>query len=441
MRLAIFGLGQVGLVSAACLCELGHEVRGVDVHGEKVRQVNAGRSPLAEAAVGELISRATRKGRLRATQDAADAVAWAQASLVCVGTPTGADGRQDTSQVRQVVQIIGEALRDGADRHTVVVRSTLLPGNTLGLLAPILERASGKRCGQDLGLSYSPEFLRAGTAVRDFMQPPYTIVGGFDAESAATTEAMFREVDAPVHVVPVPDAEMLKYAANSFHALKVTFANEIGSLSKSVGADGHHVMRLLAQDSKLNTSPAYLKPGFAYGGPCLSKDLRALLDAAQRRDVDLPLLQSVEESNALHIERAIGLVLSQPGEKIGVLGLTFKAGTQELRASPVASLVEALIRDGRHPRVYDPGLNAAMRRGAHRGTSDPILSGLSRLAVPDAREVLDHADVLVIGNGNPEFAELLAQPRKKTVVDLAGLFAGRKDWKERMAGRYFCLSA
>jgi GDP-mannose 6-dehydrogenase len=232
MRLAIFGLGQVGAVSAACLCELGHDVLGLDVDREKMRRVNAGESPIAEASVGGLVAAAVRAGRLGTTSDVALAVAWAEASLVCVDAPGHESGSQDTSQVLEVIQTIGEALRGRANRHTVVVRSTLLPGTTLGLLAPALERASGKRCGRDIGLAYCPEFLRAGSAVRDFMRPPYTIIGGSDAESFATAEDIYRGVKAPVHVVPVPDAEMLKYASNAFHALKVTFANEVGSLSK-----------------------------------------------------------------------------------------------------------------------------------------------------------------------------------------------------------------
>ncbi|MCC6830666.1 MAG: nucleotide sugar dehydrogenase [Thermoleophilia bacterium] len=420
MRIAIFGLGYVGTVSAACLAQLGHEVSGVDVNSDKAADVAAGRSPIAEDGVAELLGAAVAAGRLRATTSAAQAAAWADASLVCVGTPSRANGGLDTSYVERVVEEIGAALPPGA-RHTVIIRSTLLPGTTLGVLRPILERSAGRPVGGDLGLAYNPEFLREGSAVRDFTDPPYTVVGGVDAASEEVAAALYDGLGAPVHRVAIAEAEAVKYAANAFHALKVTFANEIGHLCKAIGVDGHTVMDILIRDTKLNVSPAYLRPGFAFGGSCLPKDLRALLHAARRADVDLPMLEGVLPSNRRQVKAAVDLVLAQGTRSVAMLGLSFKAGTDDLRESPVVELAETLIGKGCRLRIYDDNVNWARLVGANRRYIEATIPHLAELMVTSVEAAIDGAEVIVVGNASPEFDGVLASADGRTVIDLVRL--------------------
>ncbi len=436
MRIAIFGLGYVGAVSCACLAELGHDILGVDINETKVAQINAGASPIMEAQLDTLITKAVQEKRLCATTDGAEAVAWADASLLCVGTPSRPNGSLDTSYVEHVICSIGDALSQREGRHTVIVRSTLLPGTTLGRLKPLLEAASGKRCGPDIGLAYNPEFLREGTAVKDFYAPPYTVVGGIDEASADVAAAVYGGVNAPVHRVTIPEAEMLKYGANAFHALKITFANELGVFSKSVDVDSHRILDLLTQDTKLNISPAYLKPGFAYGGSCLPKDLRAILYAARQHDLELPLLQSLPRSNALHIQRGIDLVLEQNCRKIGVLGLSFKAGTDDLRESPIIQLIEALIGKGCQLKLYDRNVNWAKVMGANRRYIESVIPHISELMVNSVDEVIAHADVLIVGNNSPEFADLPQKAADKRIIDLVRLPGTAAGHSQEADGRY-----
>ena len=421
MRVSIFGLGYVGTVCAACFARFGHEVLGVDLNADKNAQITAGRSPIVEPGVEELVRDGVAAGRLSATSDAEHAVSWSDLSLICVGTPSRANGSLDTSNVEDVARSIGRALRERDGRHTVVVRSTLLPGTTLGLVRQALEEESGKRCGGEVGLAYNPEFLREGSAVADFGDPPYTLVGGIDEASARDAAALYATLDAPLHLISIPEAEMAKYAANAFHAAKIVFANEIARFSHAAGLDGRRVMELLVQDSRLNISPAYLRPGFAYGGSCLPKDVRALLHAARQRDVELPLLHGVHESNDLHLRRGIDLVLAQPGRSIGVLGLSFKAGTDDLRESPVVRLVEALLGKGYRVSIYDRNVNLARVLGANREYIEAVVPHLAELMVDDALELLERCDTVVVGNAAPEFAELVVGTTAKSVVDLVGL--------------------
>jgi GDP-mannose 6-dehydrogenase len=421
MRVSIFGLGYVGTVCAACLARFGHEVLGVDVNADKNAQIAAGRSPIVEPGVEELIRDAVEAGRLSATSDVEQAISWAELSLVCVGTPSRPNGSLDTSHVEDVARSIGKALGEREGRHTVVVRSTLLPGTTLGPVRSALEEESGKRCGEEIGLAYNPEFLREGSAVADFADPPYTLVGGIDERSAQDAAGLYATVDAPLHLISIPEAEMAKYAANAFHAAKIVFANEIANFSHAAGVDGRRVMDLLVQDSRLNISPAYLRPGFAFGGSCLPKDVRALLHSAKQRDVDLPLLESVHESNDLQLRRGIELVLGRPGRSVGVLGLSFKAGTDDLRESPVVRLVEALIGKGYRVAIYDGNVNLARVLGANREYIEAVVPHLADLMVDDANELLEQAETIVVGNAAPEFVELVAGTTAASVVDLVGL--------------------
>ena len=439
MRVSIFGLGYVGTVCAACLARFGHEVVGVDVNDEKNAQISAGRSPIVEPGLEELIREAVESGRLEATNDHARAIATTELSLICVGTPSRRNGSLDTSHVEEVARDIGRALKGREERHTVVVRSTLLPGTTLSLVRPALEQESGLRCGQDLGLAYNPEFLREGSAVADFHDPPYTLVGGIDEVSARTAAELYAGLDAPLHLVTIPEAEMAKYAANAFHATKIVFANEIAAFSHAAGVDGRRVMDLLVQDARLNISPAYLRPGFAFGGSCLPKDVRALLHAARQRDVDLPLLQSVPESNQLQLHRGIELVLAQPGKRVGVLGLSFKAGTDDLRESPVVQLVETLVGKGYDVRIYDGNVNLARLLGTNRAYIEAVVPHLADLMVDDAEQLLRSCDTVVIGNDSPEFVGLVSGIDSQPVVDLVGLSLSDGQ-RERLGERYLGIA-
>jgi GDP-mannose 6-dehydrogenase len=439
MRVAIFGLGYVGTVCAACLARFGHEVVGVDVNDEKNAQISAGRSPIVEPGLEELIREAVEAGRLEATSDHTRAIEATELSLICVGTPSRRNGSLETSHVEEVARDIGRALKGRKEPHTVVVRSTLLPGTTLSLVRPALEQESGRRCGEDLGLAYNPEFLRESSAVADFHDPPYTLVGGIDERSARAAAELYADLEAPLHLVTIPEAEMAKYAANAFHATKIVFANEIAAFSHAAGVDGRRVMDLLVQDARLNISPAYLRPGFAFGGSCLPKDVRALLHAARQRDVELPLLQSVPESNQLQLLRGIELVLAQPGKRVGVLGLSFKAGTDDLRESPVVQLVETLVGKGYDVRIYDGNVNLARLLGTNRAYIEAVVPHLADLMVDDAEQLLASCDTVVIGNDSPEFVGLIADVDSQPVVDLVGLSLSDSE-REAIGERYLGIA-
>lgn len=422
MKVAIFGLGYVGCVSAACLARLGHEVIGVDVNSEKVAQVSAGRSPVLEEGLAELIAGAVQRGTLRATGDAASAVQSADVSLVCVGTPSLANGSLDSSIVESVCEQIGQGLRGGEPGHSVVVRSTLLPGMTHRAVRPCLAaglHAEPEEAG--VTVAYNPEFLREGSALRDFFDPPFTVAGSDDAEGERVVRDLYRAVDAPLYSLKIAEAELVKYACNAFHALKITFANEIGHFSKASGVDPHKVMDVLVQDTKLNVSPAYLRPGFAFGGSCLPKDLRAILHAARQNDLELPLMRGVMASNSWQVQEALGLILRQRSRRIAVLGITFKAGTDDLRESPVVELVESLIGKGYELSIFDENVEWARLVGANRDFIEKAIPHITQLMVGSIDEAIANADVVVIGNGSPAFHEVRERATSKTIVDLVRL--------------------
>ena len=426
MKISVFGLGYVGCVSAACFAREGHEVTGVDVSPVKVRIVNEGRSPIVEEGVGELIAEMVSAGSLRATTDAAAAVAETELSLVCVGTPSRPNGSLDLTYVERVCQQIGAALASKTARHTVVVRSTMLPGTVAATVTPALESSSGRRAGEDFGVCVNPEFLREGSSLKDFYSPPFTLIGADDEETAARVARLYKGVDAPVHVVAVKAAEMVKYACNSFHAVKVAFANEVGNVCKALGVDSHEVMRVFCEDRKLNLSPYYLKPGFAFGGSCLPKDLRAVTYKAREVDVETPLLSSVLPSNRLQVERAVEMVLGAGSRRVGVLGFAFKAGTDDLRESPVVTLVEALIGKGMQVALYDRDVNLARLFGANKEYIEREIPHISQLMRATAEEVLECSDTVVIGNKSEEFRAATAALREgQKVIDLVRLFDGR----------------
>ena len=426
MKLSVFGLGYVGCVSAACFAREGHEVVGVDVNPLKVEIINGGRSPIVEAGVDELIGEMVGAGRLRATTDTAEAVRSTEVSLVCVGTPSNANGSLDLTYVKRVCQQIGAAVEGKRERHTVVVRSTMLPGTVEGVIVPALEVYSGKQAGRDFGVAVNPEFLREGTSLKDFYSPPFTLVGADDEDVAAAVRRLYKGVDAPVLVTSVKAAEMVKYACNCFHALKVSFANEIGNICKALGVDSHEVMRLFCEDTKLNISAAYLRPGFAFGGSCLPKDLRAVTYRARQADVDTPVLRAALESNERQIERAYEMVLAGGSRRVGVLGLAFKAGTDDLRESPMVALVERLIGKGMQLSIYDADVRRANLMGANREYIEREIPHIWSLMRASVREVLDASDVVVIGNGAKEFREVESQVRAgQRVVDLVRAFGPR----------------
>jgi GDP-mannose 6-dehydrogenase len=340
MRISVLGLGYVGAVSAACLAEAGHDVVGVDISAAKVDLINNGRAPIIEPGLSEMITSNVSKGRIRATTDARDGIGNTELSFICVGTPSRANGDLDTGAVEAVCREIGETIREKPTRHTVVMRSTILPGTMHDVVIPVLEQTTGGVAGQDFGLAHNPEFLREGTAVRDFHAPPKTVIGVMDDETAAQLSAIYQDLEAPLIVTSLATSEMVKYADNAWHALKVCFANEIGNICKAQSIDSHAVMDIFCQDTKLNLSPYYLRPGFAFGGSCLPKDTRALNYRARSLDLDLPILSNILASNRMQVERAVDLVIAKGKRRISILGFSFKAGTDDLRESPQVELIE-----------------------------------------------------------------------------------------------------
>ncbi len=428
MKLSVFGLGYVGCVSAACFAREGHEVVGVDVNETKVGIINGGQSPIVEAGIGELIAEMVGAGRLRATTDTAAAVRDTEVSLVCVGTPSNHNGSLDLTYVRRVCKEIGAALEMKQGGHVIVIRSTMLPGTIESVVVPALEVYSGRKVGGggDLGVCINPEFLREGTSLKDFYSPPFTLIGADDEDVAASVRRLYKNVDAPVVVTSVKSAEMVKYACNTFHALKVSFANEIGNVCKALGIDSHEVMDVFCRDAKLNLSPYYLKPGFAFGGSCLPKDLRALQHKARELDVEVPLLQSILTSNEMQVRRAVEMVLRAGSRRVGVLGMSFKAGTDDLRESPIVSLIETLIGKGMQLAIYDRDVSLARLFGANKDYIEREIPHISQLMRESVGDVLENSDVVIIGNRAEEFREIESRLRPgQTVIDLVRLFGGR----------------
>ena len=421
MKISVFGLGYVGTVAAACLARDGHDVIGIDPNKTKVDLINSGKSPIIEADIDDLIAAAVEAGRLVATGDAGEGIRESELSLVCVGTPSKANGSLDTQYVRRVCEQIGKQLGGLGRRHTVVIRSTLLPGSMREVVLPALEASSGLRAGSDFGLCNNPEFLREGTAVYDYDNPPKTVVGEIDTESGDLLMKIYDHLSAPVVRTSVEAAEMVKYVDNVWHALKICFANEIGNISKTLGLDGTEIMGIFCQDEKLNISPTYLRPGFAFGGSCLPKDVRALTYKARRLDIEVPVLNTILASNELQVGKALRLILDKPCKRIGVLGFSFKAGTDDLRESPVVDLIESLIGKGYDVRLYDRNVQIAFLVGANREYILERLPHLARLMTADPRDLVEHAELVVIGNNDPGFESLLAGlAGERHIIDLAG---------------------
>jgi GDP-mannose 6-dehydrogenase len=421
MKIAVFGLGYVGCVSAASLAAAGHEVTGVDIDPWKIELVRNGRVPVLEPGLSEIVEQVVASGHLKATDDGVAAVMENELSLVCVGTPSRpANGSIDTTALERVAEIIGRGIAESEGRHTVVIRSTVVPGTTESVVIPALERMSGLTAGEDFGVAVNPEFLREGTSVKDFKNPPKTVIGQIDDESGEPVESLYAGLDAPLFRLSIREAELVKYVDNAFHALKIGFANEIGAIAEAFSVDAQEVMRVFRSDTKLNISPAYLSPGFAFGGSCLPKDLRALVHAAHRRDVAVPILENVLPSNDAHIRRALDAITSLGLRRVGLFGLAFKSGTDDLRESPLVELAERLIGKGFELKIYDPRVSVSKLVGANKAFVEAHLPHLSRLLVDSPAGVIEHAEVVILGRGYLEASELLRECPDLPVIDLNG---------------------
>ncbi len=404
--ISLFGLGYVGSVSAACFAHAGHKVIGVDVSREKVEMLNSGRSPIVEARIGDLIAEAHAGHRLRATNDPKLAIMESEVSFVCVGTPSHRSGKLDLSHIEDVCREIGGVLREKQAPHTFVLRSTVLPGTTDSVVIPILESASGKKAGVDFHVVYNPEFMREGSAVADFLQPPYTILGSQKPEQLAVVKKLYENIPCPIFETPIRVAEMVKYVSNLFHAVKVGFANEMGTLCKHLGVDTQLVTQIFTSDTKLNISSAYLSPGFAFGGSCLPKDLRAITYKAKELDLDLPVLQALMPSNNGHIERAVEAILQTGKKKIALLGLSFKAGTDDLRESPQVQLIKRLLGEGLQVCIWDPDVSLGRLAGSNRQYIEEVIPHIGSLLSTDLQAVVNKAEVVIVGTKSGNHADL-----------------------------------
>jgi GDP-mannose 6-dehydrogenase len=417
MRVSVFGLGYVGTVCAACLADQGHDVIGVDKSEGKVGLISAGRSPIVERDIDDVVLRSVRAGRLRATCDASTAVASSEISLVCVGTPSRPNGSIDLSAVEAVAGEIGEAIRAKAEPHAVVIRSTVTPRMTRQIIAPRLAAAAGNMA---FSLAFNPEFLREGSAVADFKTPSKTVVGTFDDETADMVMSLYRDLPGPKITTDVETAELVKYVDNAWHALKVAFGNEIGLIAKTLGINSHAVMDIFLQDKRLNVSPAYLRPGFAFGGSCLPKDLRAITHMGRTLDLQLPVLNHVLDSNRMLIERGAEWILSHSGERIAFLGISFKSGTDDVRESSFVELVERLVGKGRKVRIFDSNVRPAELVGANREYLMRAFPHIVDLMVPEIADAVDWAQTIVTTVTDPVYEVGMARVRPdQTVLDFA----------------------
>ena len=421
MNLSICGLGYVGSVTAVCLAKAGHTVIGVDNNEEKVRMLREGIAPVVEEGLTPLLQEVVQQGMLAGTTDLNMAVSQSDATLVAVGTPSRANGSLDTTALERVCEDLGRALRKSAKPHTLIIRSTILPGTCRNLLVPIIEEAAGKSCDGDLGVCYNPEFMREGTSVKDFYTPPFTIIGREDEHHGSVAASLYANVNAPLERTTIEISEMLKYACNAFHAIKISFANEIGVFAAQHEVDGREVMRLLCMDKKLNISPAYLKPGFAFGGSCLPKDLRALLYRAKQGDLKLPVLSSILPSNGEQLQRGLDLIYKSKKTKIGMLGLTFKAGTDDLRESPYVDLAETLLGKGYKLKIHDDNVEMARLIGANQAFINQRLPHIAGL-LSTLEEVVSESELLVVCNNDAQYPKAVRTRRRgQQVIDLVGL--------------------
>lgn len=427
MRISIFGLGYVGAVSLACLARDGHNVIGVDIDPAKLDLIRSGKTPVVEEGMVDLMASVSASGRVTVTSNVRQAVLDSDLSLICVGTPSAPNGSQDQTAMMRLAHDLGSALREKSAQHVLVFRSTLVPGSVESILRPIIERESGKTAGKDFHVCFQPEFLREGTSIRDYDKPPFTIVGADSEAPVAALKSLFGHLPCEFHVTSISAAEMVKYCCNNFHALKITFANESARLCEALGVNPFEVMDLVCKDRQLNISPAYLRPGFAFGGSCLPKDLRATMHMSKMRDVDLPMHGAILGSNRAHIDHAIEKVLATGKRRIGMIGLSFKTGTDDLRESPLVLLAEYFIGKGLELLVYDPDVHLSRLLGANSRFIEHHIPHIGNHLRADIESVVAHAEVLVVGIGNPQIFDSLEKLVRadQTVLDLVRLPAGK----------------
>lgn len=434
-KISIFGLGYVGAVSLACLARDGHSLIGVDIDLNKLELLRRGQAPIVETGIQELMRAVTDSGSVRVTDSVREAILATDLSFICVGTPASSNGNQDLGAITRIAEQIGAVLPEKSSRHVIVIRSTVKPGTIEEVIQPALERTSRMKAGRDFSVCFQPEFLREGTSIKDYDQPPMTVVGTDDPHAVSVLKSVFGHLPCEFVHTTVRTAEMLKYACNAFHAVKVTFANEIGRISQSMGVDPHEVMRLLCLDRQLNISPAYLRPGFAFGGSCLPKDLKALLYAAKIRDVELPMLASVLPSNGAHIEHAIEAILARGKRSIGMVGLSFKSGTDDLRESPFVIMAERFIGKGLQLCIYDPEVNVARLIGANRRFIEESIPHIASLMTTELEALIRNADVLVVAMKSPEvLAALEAHSRPEQLLLDTVVLPNRCNFKAHYLG-------
>jgi len=421
MNISIFGLGYVGCVSLGCLAKNGHNVVGVDVSQTKVDLINSGKPTIIEKDIDSIIAEQFAAGRISATRDFADAVRQTEVSIICVGTPSSPDGHLNLDYIFTTARQIGEGMKDKDGFHVVAIRSTVMPG-TNQKVGEIIEEASGKKRNEGFAMVSNPEFLREGTAVSDYYKPPVTVIGSDSERGLDIMSEIYSAVEAPIERTEVEVAEMIKYVNNSFHALKITFANEVGNIAKKLGIDSHKVMELFCKDTHLNLSPYYLKPGFAYGGSCLPKDLKGLRTLAHDLYLVSPVIDAVEASNENQKRIAFEMITNAGSKKVGILGLSFKEGTDDLRYSPIVEVTERLLGKGYQVRIFDRNVNLSKLVGANREYIDHHLPHLADLITDDLDSVIGDSEVLVVSHKNAEFREPLRQIVDKPIIDLVRLF-------------------
>lgn len=422
MKIAIFGMGYVGCVSAACLASMGHFVTGVDVNQEKLDMIRHGRSPIVEEGLDELLVEVVKAGNLTVSSSPCDAIRECEVSMVCVGTPSRMNGSLDTQYLDRVIEQIGTALSALSTYHVVAIRSTLLPGVFQEQIIPLLESTSGKVAGKEFGVCINPEFLRESTAIKDFHAPPFTLIGEFDKRSGDTLAQVYTDLTASVYRVEPDAAAMVKYASNAYHAVKVAFANELGTMCKNLDIDSHKVMEIFRQDKNLNISSAYLRPGFAFGGSCLPKDVRALLYTAKHRDINMPLISSILASNDAHIQRAVEFLATLDKRRVTLLGLSFKPGTDDLRESPLVRLAETLIGKGYELSIYDEDVALSSVFGRNREYIEQVLPHINKLMRTDLEELINDSEVLIVGKRFERLGKIRSQLcPTQIVIDLVGV--------------------
>jgi len=433
MKISILGLGYVGAVSLGCLVRDGHEIVGADIDETKLRLIQEGKTPIIEEGMEELMTSVASSGRVSVTTNAAEAVLKTDISFICVGTPSASNGGQDLTAIKRLCEQMAEAIKEKTNYHVFIIRSTVSPGTVENIIRPILEKFSGKSMGDDFGLGFQPEFLREGSSIRDYDNPPYTVIGADSERSIDVVKEVFQHLPCQFISCSIKTAEMLKYCCNVFHALKATFSNEIGRISQALGVDSQEVMRLVCEDKNLNISPAYMRPGFAFGGSCLPKDMRALMKLAKDNDVSVPMLENILPSNKNHIEHAETLIKKTGKKSIGLIGLSFKTGTDDLRESPLVDLVEYLIGKGYNLKIYDPEVNVARLIGANKRYIEESIPHISSLMKPACKEVIESSELIIVGLNNKDIVKDVYEYTTDShfILDLTDI-----PEKEKLSGHY-----